>query len=752
MISLFVHADEQTEFIMDAIEVEAVLDPPVIIDPTRTTTSFNLEEIEKRQAGNIFEIIDDIPGVSLSGGSRSSGIDIDIRGFGNNEDVIIKLDGAIKNFEKYRFGGTFVEPELLKSIEVTRGSATTAIGSGALGGVIEMETKDATDFLKPGQSFGVNTKVGHRFNNDERVNSITLFAAPTKSLDLLLNITDREANDYKLTGSGIGAVSNNLIASSTVPSSGLAKLEYYPNDDITFGLSFSRYLSSGIEPFDARVSGLGGFSNVDRESDDKTYSGKFLYNPISDLIDFKLTLGYSDIIVTDVDQGDSTFLQDLRENIAAETNPVIRNILENVLLSSDSTGDVDTFEYDIWSIDAKNTGLVELGSVSNLITLGIDGEYSKRETSQIDISLMPDSFGNLAQPSGIYQQYGIYLVNEIDLGNLTITPSMRWDYNHVRVTFDEDVGNTVDLLRDAGQDTSESFGIFLPSLSASYKFGNSPFAVFYNYWEQYRPPKVDEYFAIGGFSRCTGGITEKPFATTSACGSLFKPEKSVNNDIGLLVQKDGIWGNDKLLAKLTFFDTKVRNVLEFLNNDPDNPGQQLTDEERDGFELELTYARKNFSVNIGYSEIDGEIEGYFLNDDQIPFVNGGVPPTSPLVNQVTKQKRPIYNLPGDTLTVSANFAVPKYNLDFGWRGQHVDERLALNTDLSANGVPERFDSYFVQDVWINWRPFDNTKLKNSVLRFGIDNVGNKRYRTNTEGGVGNFGVARNIKVTFSLDF
>jgi len=765
-ISLFVHADQQTEFIMDAIEVEAVLDPPVIINPTRTSTSFSLEEIEKRQAGNIFEIIDDIPGVSLSGGPRSSGIDIDIRGFGNNEDVIIKLDGAIKNFEKYRFGGTFVEPELLKSIEVTRGAATTAIGSGALGGVVEMETKDASDFLKPGQSFGVNTKVGHRFNNDERVNSLTLFAAPTKSLDLLFNITDREANDYNLTGSGIGATSNNLAASSTVPSSGLAKLEYYPNDDITLGLSFSRYLTSGIEPFDTRVSGLGGFGTVDRDSDDKTYTGKFLYNPISDLIDFKLTVGYSDIHVTDVDQGDNQFFLDslarveqLRQSVLEETNPVIKDILQGILegqeasiAASDPTGDIETFEYDIWSFDVKNTGLVELGSVSNIITLGIDGEYSERETSQVDISLMPDSFGNRAQPSGIYQQYGIYFVNEIQLGNFTLTPSMRWDYNHTRVTFGEGINNTVDLLRSVDQDTSESFDIFLPSLSTSYKIGKTPFTVFYNYWEQYRPPKVDEYFAIGGFSRCTGGITEEPFATTSACGSLFKPEKSVNNDIGLLIQKDNLLGNDKLLAKLTFFDTKVRNVLEFLNNDPDNPGLQLTEEDRDGFEVEINYARKNFSVNIGYSEIDGEIEGYFLNDDQIPFVNGGVPSTSPLVDQVSRQKRPIYNLPGDTLTVSANFAVPKYNLDFGWRGQHVDERLGLNTDLSANGVPERFDSYFVQDVWANWRPFDNSKLQNSVLRFGIDNVGNKRYRTNTEGGVGNFGVARNVKVTFSLDF
>lgn len=716
----------ESVILMDEISIEATLDPPVIIDPTKTSTSFNLLEIETRQASNIFEIIDDIPGVSLSGGPRSNGIDIDIRGFGNNEDVIIKVDGAIKNFEKYRFGGTFIEPELLKRVEVTRGAATITSGSGALGGVVEMETKDASDFLKPGQQFGVTTKAGHRFNNDERLNSITLFGAPTSKLDLLLNITDREANDFKLTGSGVGSSSDNLAASSTVPSSGLAKMEYYPNDDITLGLSFSRYLSSGIEPFDTRVSGLAsGFGTVDRDSDDKTYTAKFLYNPINELIDFKLNLGLSDIEVSEVDQGDSSF-----------------NIFTSTL------GDITEFEYDIWSFEASNIALAEFGNTLHTITVGIDGEYSDRKTSEIDVSASPESFGVPAQPSGVYQQYGIFVTNQIELGNLTLTPGVRWDYNHSRITFDGP-GSTVELMRSVGQDTSESFDIVLPSFSASYQINNSPVTLFYNYWEQYRPPKIDEYFAAGGFSRCDQGFTQEPIATTKVCGNLFEPEKSVNHDIGFLVQKNNLIGNDTLFAKFTYFDTTVRNVLEFLNNDPDAPSEQVTGESRDGFEVEVNYARKNFSANLAYSEIDGEIEGFFLGNDQIPSKVGSI-----LASQVTKQKRPIYNIPGDTLTLTAKYAIPQYNLELGWRGQHVDETLGLVSQSGGSNGPveERFDSYFIQDVWVNWRPFKETRLKNSVLRFGIDNVGNKRYRTTTEGGVGNFGVARNVKITFSLDF
>lgn len=710
---------------MEAIEVEAPLDPPVIIDPTQTKTSFNLEEIESRQAGNIFEIIDDIPGVSISGGPRTNGIDVNIRGFGNNEDVIIKLDGAIKNFEKYRFGGTFIEPELLKRIDVTRGAATTAIGSGALGGVIEMETKDASDFLKPGQIFGVNTKAGHRFNNDEQVTSVTMFAAPTSKLDLLVNFTNREANNYELTGSNETQNNSNLGLSDTVPSSGLAKLEYYLNDDTTLGLSFHRFRTNGLEPFDARTSSvLGGFGTVDRTSDDKTYTAKFLYNPINDLIDFKLNIGYTDTKVSEVDQGDGVG-------------------------GLSALGDIEEFEYDIWSLEAKNISLVELGSITQTITFGFDGEYSDRESSEIDISESLLAMGAAEQPSGIYQQYGVFLVNEIQFGNLTLTPSIRWDYNHARVTFDEGPNNTVDLLNSFGQDNSESFDIFLPSFSASYQLGSSPFTIFYNYWEQYRPPKIDEYFTEGPFGRCFLGDLGEPYESSEVCGDLYEPETSRNNDVGLLIQKDHIWGNDKLLAKFTYFDTKVRHLVEFLNNDPENLTDQTAKEERDGFEVEVNYARKNFSVNLGYSEIDGEIEGYWINEEsQFPAIGGLLDPT--------QQTRPVYTIPGDTLTLTTKFAIPKYNLELGWRGQHVDRRLGLNTDISAVGVPDRFDSYFVQDIWANWRPFKDTRLENSVLRFGIDNVGNKRYRVNTGGdggsGLGNFGISRNVKVTFTLDF
>ncbi|MEM8844512.1 MAG: TonB-dependent receptor plug domain-containing protein, partial [Pseudomonadota bacterium] len=523
--------EDDDSLVMEEIEVEtSLLDPPVEINPTRSSTTFNREEIETRQPDNIFEVIEDIPGVSTSGGPRNNGYNLNIRGFGDNEDIIYKLDGAIKDYEKYRFGGTFIEPELLKSVEVSRGAATTASGSGALGGVVEMETKDASDFLKPGEKYGASTKYGHRFNNDEDLRSLTLFAAPFEKLHLLFNYTDRRSNDYKLTGRVSDDSGDRLPLSETNPDSLLGKVEYYLNDDMTLGFSYINFKQKGLENFDTTAVTPSIFGVVDRDTDDKTYATKFLYEPISDLIDFSITLGFTDT--------------DVNEVTVEGLNPV---------------GTVTNFKYDIWALDMKNISQFKFNGIANTLTLGIDGEYSDRETSR---DLPTGSIDFFDQPSGIYQQYGVYFLNEFNFGNLTITPGMRWDYNHSRVTLD----SLVDFLKSNNQKASDSFDIFLPSISSSFRIQNTPLTIFANYWEQYRPPKLDEYYTIGVFNRCVSGIPVDPQSITRTCGDLYQPEESENYDLGLLMQKSNLIGRDDLLAKITYFDTSVDNVLETLNS------------------------------------------------------------------------------------------------------------------------------------------------------------------------------------------
>ncbi len=50
--------------------------------------------------------------------------------------------------------GTFLDPALIKRVEIVRGPSALLYGSGALGGVISYDTVDAKDLLQEGQSSG----------------------------------------------------------------------------------------------------------------------------------------------------------------------------------------------------------------------------------------------------------------------------------------------------------------------------------------------------------------------------------------------------------------------------------------------------------------------------------------------------------------------------------------------------------------------------------------------------------------------
>jgi hemoglobin/transferrin/lactoferrin receptor protein len=171
------------------------LKQPGYFDSTHSSTTLTRERLERSQASNIMEVLQEIPGVSIEGGPRAGGMKVDIRGFDSNEDVLIKIDGATQNFERYRYGiGLSIDPELLKQVEVTRGADSITKGSGALGGVIEMETIDARDLLRPDESWGFRGKFGHRFNNDGKHLTLTGFARPFEFLDVLVSGVKRETN------------------------------------------------------------------------------------------------------------------------------------------------------------------------------------------------------------------------------------------------------------------------------------------------------------------------------------------------------------------------------------------------------------------------------------------------------------------------------------------------------------------------------------------------------------------------------
>ena len=65
-----------------------------------------------------------------------------------DEQVVIRVDGARQNFDLAHRGRFFADQVVVERIEIVRGGSSALYGSGAIGGVISVETKGARNLLR----------------------------------------------------------------------------------------------------------------------------------------------------------------------------------------------------------------------------------------------------------------------------------------------------------------------------------------------------------------------------------------------------------------------------------------------------------------------------------------------------------------------------------------------------------------------------------------------------------------------------
>jgi hemoglobin/transferrin/lactoferrin receptor protein len=176
-----------------------------------------------------------------------------------------------QNFGSAHDGRFFIDPELLSSVEVLRGSSSSLYGSGGTGGVIEFRTANAGDFLGPDETYGIRTSIGYQHANEEQFGSLTAYGQPGYGVDLIANITYRDSGDIEL-GGGQSLSSDDQILG------GMAKAGW------SFGES--HYLEASYLGFNGQVEepnngqGAGGNDMVDKDIDADSFRLAYNYtNP-----------------------------------------------------------------------------------------------------------------------------------------------------------------------------------------------------------------------------------------------------------------------------------------------------------------------------------------------------------------------------------------------------------------------------------------------------------------------------------------
>jgi hemoglobin/transferrin/lactoferrin receptor protein len=287
-------------------------------------------------------------------------------------------------------GSFFSDIELYKRVEVLRGPASgTLYGSGAIGGIINFTTKDASDFLTDGRTQALRFKLGYESNGDAGLASVIFARRMSDSFEMLGALNYR-FSDTVQDGDGVAIDGTDYDAPS-----GLIKGTWTFAEGQTLRLSFQHWVSDEEDAAYAQT-GSNMFGNVDRRVTDTTATLVYADAvPESDWLDYTITFGFSDT-----------------------TNEQLNS---DAGIPSPLFADSD-YAYRTVSLKAENR--VELGGAGwdTFLTFGAD-------VSRVDRKAVTTSGPLGFHPEGTDDKLGLYAQSEFVFGErLTLIPGLRADF------------------------------------------------------------------------------------------------------------------------------------------------------------------------------------------------------------------------------------------------------------------------------------------------------------------------------------
>jgi hemoglobin/transferrin/lactoferrin receptor protein len=557
--------------VLDPITVYATLSPIESFDYPGQVSVIDSERLVSLQPSSIGDVLQGVPGVTVDGGPRRSGQVPAIRGF-TDEDVLLLVDGVRQSFVSGHDGRLFIDPSLLKQAEVVRGPISSLYGSGALGGVIALTTVDAKDFLDPGETAGVQVRTGFQSANEEFFITTTAFTRSKDGrFDIVGSLTYRDTGDIEL-GNGVTLPDDHEIAS------GMLKGTVELSPGLSLSTSWIRYRDDAVTPENPQGNRIPGIPDDDglipvdvfRKVQSDTVQATLAYKPDGNpYVDGKIQTYWTR---TEVEKDE------------VDTTRIVSREVETIGIKADNRSRFDL---------SDNTKLT--------LTYGAeiyrDEQVGKDNTTAN--GLWPGVPGATANFAGVFTQAEFKFLSPAGLpGELTVLPGVRFD------SFSSDTDGFA-----SNEDTAVS-----PKLGLSYK----PVGwlnLFGNYGEAFRAPSFNELYADGVHFPLGPGRNNVFIANPD-----LKPQDGATIEGGIGLEfKDVASAGDSFRVKGSYWKSKVENfidieVLGFSDGgcfDP-FPSTPCTSQfynvghaELDGFELEARYDNGRFYGIATYATIDG---------------------------------------------------------------------------------------------------------------------------------------------------
>ncbi|MGU3575410.1 TonB-dependent receptor domain-containing protein [Brucellaceae bacterium C25G] len=691
---------------LDTITVSGELNSADLPYQTAGSTShISAEQIQIVPPSSTGDILKNAPGVFSAGNRTGQALDVNIRGLQGMNRIATLVDGAQQSSSAYRgYKGmssrTFVDPEFIGGIDIRKGPPSGALGSGSMGGVVNMRTINADDIIMDGKSYGVKIKGGFagnsvkprgyysppeteapRFGGNDWLNgnsNIASIAAATKQ------------DNYELVGAFAYRRNGNYFAGKH----GERQVKRF-----TFGGRYSWGPMSAYKPGSE-------IFNTSQDTKSVLLKGKFNFEH-----DQSVELGY---IRYDSKYGEE--YGDMNNPVAIGGWPPYQDKLSRTTSDmytakytwNPEENDLINFQTNVW-----HTRLSDDWAAIQMLT-GFPGD-TKTDTTGLEVT----NKSNIETSFGAFDlNYGATYSYEKTVQNPNTTIGMRGnrsigavfasaDYRPVDwLTFnaglryqgyrtrDDSENSTIEDLN--GSRLTPNLGVTVEPLDGLQLFGS--------YAQGWRPPSIREtIFNMPGL------IEPNPF---------LKPERSTNYEVGFNYLKDDLLLNDdKLRFKFAYFDNSYDDyIVRTYGNRAGLPYPfrvyaNIDGAKFKGFELSMSYDAGMFFADANFNRYTNVKYCFAAGAGQSPKCGDNTP---------NDDYQSIYVPPAysGSITLGARFLEER--LMVGGRVNFVGDRAVKRSGVGM--VESEWRSYQVYDTFASYKLNENFSFNAS-----IENVFDRYY-------------------------
>ncbi len=550
--TLFAQDSTPSSITLDTITVTTTKTENSVVETLAGASVVTDTQVIQFQPDRLSDIFQGVPGVEVQEDADEPSSAINIRGLQDFGRVNVMIEGARQNFQRSGHGANgifYIEPELIKTVDIVRGPVATIYGSGAVGGVVNFQLKDADDFLYPGETYNITVKGQYNSNDEGTLVSTTGAMRPVEWFDVVGNIVwqrddaFQDGNGNRVVNTDEDVLSALVKGTITIDEASRLKFTYLRQDN---------EYTTGDPGFQRGTDTL-----------DNTVTGKWLLNPEDNpWVDMTTSVYYTD-----------TRTEQTRIDIQ---NPCIPPFCNPAFLGNERSFRIRTLGTDVF-----NTSRFTTGPIDHALTYGGDAFRDRVNT------LDPLNSGDEFTPSGQRLVYGGFIQDQLYFEDwLEVIGALRFDSYELK-------GGGANV---TGTRVSPKVTVGVTFLEGVQVYGT--------YAEAYRSPAITETLQTG---------THPAFPPFDILPNPnLQPETAKNFELGLNLSFDNvIQEGDAFRGKAVIFRNNVDDFIELVTVPTPNPFdatqfQNIAKARLEGVELEANYDAGAFFATIAYTHVRGD--------------------------------------------------------------------------------------------------------------------------------------------------